>query len=198
MPSSPLPSPPPLPLPSPPPPPTMKYTSSCNFQWITAEQMFVTTNLILEVPVPSVVFDKLSSVHKPQYALVSMLLSFMTMLICIIQLVYQGGEARVGWKRKGKIPWLYYPPPNDKPFGTVIGFIGLLCAIFQSIFTAIDYASYLQNINDPIKISIWPLVFFFCLACSTFFKESPKEASKKSLCPTCSSTESAVARMNNV
>ncbi|KAK1576330.1 hypothetical protein Q3G72_013007 [Acer saccharum] len=147
------------------------------FQWITAERIFVTTNLILEVP--SVVFDKLSSVHKPRYALVSMLLSFTTMLFCIIQLAYKGGEARVSWKRKGGILWLYYTTPSDKPFGTVIDFIGLLCAIFQSIFTAIDYASYLRNINDPIKISIWPLVFSFCIMCSTFSKESPKKDTSK-------------------
>ncbi|KAK4839863.1 hypothetical protein QYF36_025576 [Acer negundo] len=88
-----------------------KHTSSCN---ITAEWIFVTTNLILEVP--SAVFDKLSSVHKPQYALVSMLMSFMTMLICIIQLVYQGREGGVGWKRREKTPWFYYPPPSNKPF----------------------------------------------------------------------------------
>ncbi|TXG51554.1 hypothetical protein EZV62_024078 [Acer yangbiense] len=99
---------------------------------ITAEWIFVTTNLILELP--SAVFDQLSSVHKPQYALVSMLLSFTTMLICIIQLAYQGGEAKVGWRwRPKKIPWFYYPSPSDKPFGTVTDFIGLLCAIFQSI-----------------------------------------------------------------
>ncbi|TXG71396.1 hypothetical protein EZV62_006331 [Acer yangbiense] len=36
---------------------------------ITAEWIFVTTNLILELP--SAVFDQLSSVHKPQYALES-------------------------------------------------------------------------------------------------------------------------------
>ncbi|TXG51555.1 hypothetical protein EZV62_024079 [Acer yangbiense] len=150
---------------------------------ITAEWIFVTTNLILELP--SAVFDQLSSVHKPQYALVSMLLSFTTMLICIIQLAYQGGEAKVGWRwRPKKIPWFYYPSPSDKPFGTVTDFIGLLCAIFQSIFTAIDYALYLQNINDPIEISIWPLVFSFCLMCSTFFKESPKKVF--SFCLTCS------------
>ncbi|KAK1576137.1 hypothetical protein Q3G72_011212 [Acer saccharum] len=147
---------------------------------ITTEWIFVTTNLILELP--SAVFDQLSSVHKPQYALVSMLLSFTTMLISIIQLAYQGGDAKVVWRwRLKEIPWFYYPPPGDKPFGAVTDFIGLLCAIFQSIFTAIDYALYLRNINDPIKISIWPLVFSFCLMCSTFFKESPeKHASTKS------------------
>ena len=145
----------------------------------------VAANILLELP--SVVFDELSSVHKPQYALVSMLLPFTILLISIIELVHQGRKGGVGWKRKGKIPWLYYP--SDKPFGTVTDFFVLLCAIFQSIFTATDYALYLRNINDPIKISIWPLVFSFCIMCSTFSKESQNIDA---------STGSAVRRVNNV
>ncbi|KAK1583761.1 hypothetical protein Q3G72_026670 [Acer saccharum] len=80
--------------------------------------MFVASNLILEIP--SAVFDQLSSVHKPQYVLLSMLMSLTTMLICIIELVYKGGEARVGWRWRKKIPWFYYPPPSDKPFGAYV------------------------------------------------------------------------------
>ncbi|KAI9184963.1 hypothetical protein LWI28_002926 [Acer negundo] len=141
---------------------------------ITIERMFVVSNLILEVP--SAVFDQLSSVHKPQYILLSMLMSLTTMLICIIELVYKGGEARVGWRWRKKIPWFYYPSPShDMPFGTVTDFIGLLCSFFQCIFSVSYYVFYLRNINYPIKISIWPLVLAFCLLCSTFSKKSPKK-----------------------
>ncbi|KAK0601763.1 hypothetical protein LWI29_027212 [Acer saccharum] len=99
--------------------------------------MFVASNLILEIP--SAVFDQLSSVHKPQYVLLSMLMSLTTMLICIIELVYKGGEARVGWRwGKKKIPWFYHPSPSDKPFGTVTDFIGLLCSFFQCIFSLLQ------------------------------------------------------------
>ncbi|KAK1584080.1 hypothetical protein Q3G72_029628 [Acer saccharum] len=140
----------------------------------TVERMFVASNLILEVP--SAVFDQLSSVHKPQYVLVIMLMSLTAMLICIIELAYKGGEARVGWRwGKKKIPWFYHPSPSDKPFGTVTDFIGLLCSFFQCIFSVSHYVFYLRNINDPINISIWPLVFAFCLLCSTFSKKSPKK-----------------------
>ena len=37
---------------------------------------------------PSAVFDQISSGRKPQYALLSMLMSFAVLLICIIELVY--------------------------------------------------------------------------------------------------------------
>ncbi|TXG65091.1 hypothetical protein EZV62_006366 [Acer yangbiense] len=67
----------------------------------TVERMFVASNLILEIP--SAVFDQLSSVHKPQYVLLSMLMSLTTMLICIIELVYKGGEARVGWRSESEL-----------------------------------------------------------------------------------------------
>ncbi|KAI9187511.1 hypothetical protein LWI28_028932 [Acer negundo] len=159
---------------------------------ITVERMFVASNLILEVP--SAVFDQLSSVHKPQYILLSMLMSLTTMLICIIELVYKGGEARVGWRWRKKIPWFYYPSPShDMPFGTVTDFIGLLCSFSQCICSVSYYVFYLRNINnDPIKISIWPLVFAFCLLCSTFSKKSSKLCSTDDLtnkrvftCKTC-------------
>ncbi|XP_021659762.2 uncharacterized protein LOC110649486 [Hevea brasiliensis] len=56
------------------------------------ERIFLITNFAVELP--SAVFDQLSSVHKPQYALIGMIMSFTVMLISIIDL------ARMGSKRK--------------------------------------------------------------------------------------------------
>ncbi|KAL5856877.1 hypothetical protein ACOSQ3_004335 [Xanthoceras sorbifolium] len=141
---------------------------------VSAERIFVVTNFILEVP--SAIFNQLSSNHKTEYALVSMLLSFMTMLICIIELVYNGGEGKVAWNWRKKIPWFYYPPPShERPFGTVVDFIGLFCGIFQCIFAAIAYVCLLRGTDNPVKISAWPLVFAFCLLCSKFSKNPHKK-----------------------
>ncbi|KAK4838892.1 hypothetical protein QYF36_017352 [Acer negundo] len=127
------------------------------FQWITAEQRFVATNFILELP--SVVFDKLSSVHKPQYALLSMLMSFMTMLIGIIQLVYQGRKGRVVWKRREKLPWFYYPSPSDKPFA--VGVAGSLSAwlnqALASFYVTLPEAALTQVIVDEILKELKPI-----------------------------------------
>ncbi|KAL5789564.1 hypothetical protein ACOSQ2_004452 [Xanthoceras sorbifolium] len=136
---------------------------------ITAERIFVVINFILEVP--SAIFNQVSSVNKAEYALISMLMSFTAMLICIIELVYKGGVERVGWRWREKIPWFYYPSPSNRPFGGVTDIIGLLCAILQCIFAAIGYACYLAGMSDnPIKISVWPLIFALCLLCFKFSK----------------------------
>ncbi|KAL5787225.1 hypothetical protein ACOSP7_004174 [Xanthoceras sorbifolium] len=136
---------------------------------IITERIFVITNLILEVL--SAIFDQLSSDNKIEYALISTLVSFTTMLICIIELVYKGGVERVAWRWREKIPWFYYPSPSNRSFGAITDIIGLLCAIFQCIFPAITtYACYLGGSDNPIKISDWPFIFAFCLLCSKFSK----------------------------
>ncbi|ESR44941.1 hypothetical protein CICLE_v10003516mg, partial [Citrus x clementina] len=142
---------------------------------LTPEQTFVIVNFMLEVP--SAIFDQLSSAHKIQYALLSMLMSMATMIVCISELIYKVRSERVAWKWKEKIiiPWLYYPPPSNKPFGSVTVFIGLFCSIFQCIFTITNYACFLRHSNNPIKISMWPIIFSFGLLCSKLQQKSQSE-----------------------
>ncbi|KAF2319735.1 hypothetical protein GH714_018402 [Hevea brasiliensis] len=58
--------------------------NSSNQRDMTLKRIFLITNFVVELP--SAVFDQLSSVRKPQYALISMILSFTVMLISIIDL----------------------------------------------------------------------------------------------------------------
>ena len=128
--------------------------------------------------VPSAIFDQLSSAHKIQYALLSMLMSMGTMVVCISELVYKARSERVAWKWKKEkiiILWLYYPPPSNKPFGSVTAFIGLFCSIFQCIFTITNYACFLRHSNNPIKISMWHMIFSFGLLCSKLQQKSQSE-----------------------
>ncbi|KAF2319131.1 hypothetical protein GH714_013498 [Hevea brasiliensis] len=125
------------------------------------ERIFLIANFILELP--SAAFDQLSSVHKPQYALLSMLISFSVLIISIIDLVHKGRKERVNWMRRGLIPWFYYPYPNPKPFGTFPDIIGLACAAFQCVFAAISYAFFCLHADIPIKVSVWPIIFAFGL-----------------------------------
>ncbi|ESR44939.1 hypothetical protein CICLE_v10003708mg, partial [Citrus x clementina] len=107
---------------------------------LTPEQIFVIANFILEVP--SAIFDQLSSAHKIQYPLLSMLMSMASMIVCISELIDKVRSERVAWKWKEEkiiIPWLYYPPPSNKPFGSVTVFIGLFCSIFQCIYFHNNY-----------------------------------------------------------
>ncbi|XP_037492719.1 putative serine/threonine-protein kinase-like protein CCR3 [Jatropha curcas] len=125
------------------------------------ERIVLIANFILELP--SAVFDQLSSARKPQYALLSMLISFTVLIISIIDLAYKGRKERVKLMKRGLIPWFYFPYPNSKPFGTFPDITGLVCSIFQYIFATITYALLSRHSDNPIKVSIWPIIFAFCL-----------------------------------
>ncbi|XP_050211253.1 putative serine/threonine-protein kinase-like protein CCR3 [Mercurialis annua] len=139
------------------------------------ERLFLISNFILELP--SAAFDQLSSVHKPQYALFSMIMSFTILIISIIDLVYKIQNEGVTWMMKGWLPWFYYPYPNLKRFGRFPDIVGFVCAIFQCIFASLSYVLVYQHIDNPIKISVWPMVFAFALLYSRFSgnqKSTPK------------------------
>ncbi|XP_065867013.1 putative serine/threonine-protein kinase-like protein CCR3 [Euphorbia lathyris] len=125
------------------------------------ESIFLVSNFVLELP--SAVFDQLSSVHKPQFALLSMLMSFTVLVISVLDLVYKGKRERVSLMKKGLLPWFYCPYPNSKPFGTFPDIIGLVCAFFQWIFASIAFAFLSRHTDNPVKVSTWPIFFAFGL-----------------------------------
>ncbi|XP_021636498.1 uncharacterized protein LOC110632542 isoform X2 [Hevea brasiliensis] len=131
--------------------------NSSNQRDMTLKRIFLITNFVVELP--SAVFDQLSSVRKPQYALISMILSFTVMLISIIDLARTGRSERVKFMMRGHITWFYSPFPSYKPLGTFADIVGLVCGIFQCVFAAIAYAFLSHKAEGPIKISVWPLIF---------------------------------------
>ncbi|KAK9010418.1 hypothetical protein V6N11_036928 [Hibiscus sabdariffa] len=139
------------------------------------EWIFLIINILTELL--SAAFDQLSSVNKHRYAFIAMLMSFAAAVTCIIELTYKAGKERVIWKWEGKLPWFYHSSPNQRRFGTFPEMVGLVCAILQTILSAIAYAFYLQHTNYPINISYWPLVFALGLFCSKFIQE-PKPKPK--------------------
>lgn len=92
---------------------------------VDLEWIFAITNFVLELP--SAVFDQLSSVRKPQYALLSMLMSYAALLICIVELIYTCRKQRVRWKWISTLPWLYHP--RNRPFCNFKDIIGPVCAL---------------------------------------------------------------------
>ncbi|KAJ4713119.1 Disease resistance protein [Melia azedarach] len=124
---------------------------------VHVEKILVITNFLLEIP--SAIFDQLSSVHKPQYAIGSMSLSFLAMLLCIVELVYKCRKERLTWQWRSMLPWLYYPSPNCKPFRSFKDILGLVCVILQGIFTTITFSFLRRHVDSPIKISFWPIMF---------------------------------------
>lgn len=121
------------------------------------ERIFLIVNFVIELS--TAVFDQLSSAHKPHFALISLLMSSVVMLISVAILVYKGRKQRVKWMRRGLIPWFYYPSPNHKPFGAFPDIIGLVCAFFQCVFSTIGYGFLSRHANNPVKVSFWPIIF---------------------------------------
>ncbi|EOX97100.1 Serine/threonine-protein kinase PBS1 isoform 1 [Theobroma cacao] len=78
--------------------------------------VFPICNFTLELP--STVFDQLSSKDHPQYALIAMLFSFIALMSCIAELIFNGKMERVTWQWRDTVPW-FYCRPTDKLFGTL-------------------------------------------------------------------------------
>ena len=106
-----------------------------------------------------------------------MLLSLTSLLFCLVELFCRGRKEKITWRwSSGRIPWFYYPPPpRYRPFGTLVEIIGLVCAMAQSIISAINYSFCLRDHAAPIKICVWPTIFSFGLLCSRFMGEPNEE-----------------------
>ncbi|KDP38893.1 hypothetical protein JCGZ_05050 [Jatropha curcas] len=75
---------------------------------------------------------------------------------------------------RGLKPWFYSPYPSFKPLGTFADVVGLVCAIFQFVFATIVYVLLSAN---PIKISVWPVIF----AIGVLFSRFPRKQQKISV-----------------
>ncbi|OAY39888.1 hypothetical protein MANES_10G131200v8 [Manihot esculenta] len=133
---------------------------------MVVERIFLIANFVVELP--SAVFDQLSSVHKPQFALISMVMSLVAMLLSIIDLADKGRRERVEWMVRDHLPWFYSPQINYKPLGTFSDIVGLVCSIFQWVFATIAYVFLSHHSDNPNKFSVWPIIFAFGALCSRF------------------------------
>ncbi|KDO63999.1 hypothetical protein CISIN_1g038928mg [Citrus sinensis] len=124
---------------------------------VDLERIFVITNFIFELP--SVVFDQLFlSINR-----------FDLVLFTRVK-----GKMLHG---SGALPWLYYPSPSDKLFGNFNDIVGLVCALCQCILSAITYGFVRRHADNPIKVSVWPIIFAFGLLCSNLFKKPENRSS---------------------
>ncbi|KAG8650214.1 hypothetical protein MANES_07G014101v8 [Manihot esculenta] len=142
-------------------------TTLSDHQDTTLERILLITNFVVELP--SAVLDQLSSVHKPRYALISMIMSFIIMLISVLDFFRMGRRQRVKWMKRDKIiPWFYSQGPSFKPLGTFADVVGLICSIFQCVSAAVAYEFLSHKSDNPIKISVWPLIFAFGVLLTRF------------------------------
>ncbi|XVE48578.1 hypothetical protein DITRI_Ditri01bG0012600 [Diplodiscus trichospermus] len=142
-------------------------------------------NFLAEIP--SAIFDQKASEENPgdekakseipEYLLIAMLLSLTSMLVCLVELVYNGRKERITWRwSNGRMPWFYYPPPGiDRPFGTFAEIIGLVCAMAQCAVSTINYCLSHRNHAATIQFPVMPTIFSFGLLCSRLMAEEPNE-----------------------
>ncbi|XP_007048790.2 PREDICTED: uncharacterized protein LOC18612118 [Theobroma cacao] len=122
---------------------------------------FVITNLVLETLTAAC--DQLSSPRQPHYALIGLLTSLSALLICIGELIYKSRKEIVSWTRPGRFCYTF---PHKAIFSNFAETFGFICAVFQCIFSTVEYNYFKQHENNPIKLNIFPVVFAACLACS--------------------------------
>ena len=95
-------------------------------------------------------------------------ISFAALFICIVEFVRKGRKDKVTWEWKATLPWLYYPLGSHKPLGSFKDIFGLVCALCQCAVTTFNYDFCGAHADNPIKISVWPIIFAFGLLCSKF------------------------------
>ncbi|CAH2059189.1 unnamed protein product [Thlaspi arvense] len=137
---------------------------------VMVEWSLVVTNLMLEIP--ACVFDQISSVNKPLYALAAMSMSLLSCLLCLVDLLHKGRVERVLWKWSWPMPWFHYPTQRSNRFGSFPDMVGLVCALCQTIITAVNYSFIKHSHDSPIKFSVWPIMFALGLVCTLFIKRS--------------------------
>uniref|UniRef100_A0A6N2LUV4 Uncharacterized protein n=1 Tax=Salix viminalis TaxID=40686 RepID=A0A6N2LUV4_SALVM len=112
-------------------------------------------NLILEMA--SAVFDQLGN------ALVGMVLAFVALLLATAGLL-------IHLARKGRMSLLPISLRTSTatfvpgmPAGTIVEYFGLASAVWQCVYSTVAYAYARQNKDNPIKMSLLPLIFFSCV-----------------------------------
>ena len=138
---------------------------------------FIITNLVLECI--SALLDQVSSsVNKTQCALFGMLISFVAMLTCILEFIYQVRTEKLIWRWSSstlRFPWYYYRDEGRKPFGTFNDIFGFICALCQCIVSTVSYCYFRRHANSPIKISFFPIIYALGILFSHILKDQDVE-----------------------
>ncbi|KAM5549191.1 hypothetical protein ABKV19_000566 [Rosa sericea] len=127
--------------------------------------IFLLTNVGLEIS--SAMFDQFSfPSNKPHFALISMVLAILAVIISIWELIHKGIKERVKYRRQlGMFGW-FYSRSGNKIFGSVPDMCGLLGGISQWVYSTVQYVCFLRHIENPYKIYLWPIIFLLCLGAS--------------------------------
>ena len=120
------------------------------------------TNLILEIA--SAVFDQMG------YALIGMVLAFVALLLAAVELIHMAVKERIKRASMSPLP-LFHPRSTStsaarKPVGTIVEYFGLAGAVWQCVYSTVEYIYTCQGKDNPIKMYLLPLIFLLCVVIS--------------------------------
>ncbi|XP_061973929.1 uncharacterized protein LOC133695633 isoform X3 [Populus nigra] len=121
------------------------------------------TNLILEIA--SAVFDQMG------YAQIGMVLAFVALLLAAVDLIHMARKERIKRAAGMSLLPLFHPrstytSATRKPVGTIVEYFGLAGAVWQCVYSTVEYTYTRQKKDNPIKISLLPFIFLLCVVIS--------------------------------
>ncbi|XP_019082758.1 PREDICTED: disease resistance protein RML1A-like [Camelina sativa] len=132
---------------------------------------FVVINLLLEIA--SAVTDQLSSIRKPYFTRISLVMSVLSVFLSILDLSYKIKAHKASFRCKWPIPWFYLPARGYRRiFGSFTDTVLLFCVVGGLIVSTVNYCFVVKGENGPIKVSsIWPLFFAIGMVASKFMEK---------------------------
>lgn len=132
----------------------------------TAEWAFILATLFLEVV--SAVLDQRG------YLKASMVLSFVALLLCTIDLVLSARrEGLIKMERRGCSPCFCSHSTNGSPTSElfmVVQIFGFTSAVWQCFFSTVQYIYALRHSDNPIKMTLLPFIFLLCVLISKLIR----------------------------
>ncbi|XP_034887305.1 uncharacterized protein [Populus alba] len=105
------------------------------------------TNLIVEIA--SAVFYQMG------YALIGMVLAFVALLLATVELIHMARKERST-----------STSATRKPVGTIVEYFGLAGAVWQCVYSTVEYIYTRQGKDNPIKMYLLPFIFLLCVVIS--------------------------------
>ncbi|KAJ9188782.1 hypothetical protein P3X46_000146 [Hevea brasiliensis] len=129
----------------------------------TIEWALLITSLLLEGL--SATFDQLG------YALMGMVMAFVALLLSTMELIGKARNERVRWEWRSPLPNFYTQnstdnSPNGELFGSLVEYFGLSGAVWQCLYSSMQYIYARRNLDNPIKMCLLPFIFVFCVLIS--------------------------------
>ena len=120
------------------------------------------TNLILEIA--SAVFDQTGD------ALIGMVLAFVALLLAAVELIHMARKERTKREGMSLLPRFHlhatYTFATRKPVGTIVEYFGLAGAVWQCVYSTVEYMYTRQKKDNPIKMCLPPFIFLLCVVIS--------------------------------